>query len=448
MLINLATEALPIGLKAKSSDGYSLDRVASIVLAGGQGVRLFPLTATRCKPTISFGGRYNLIDVPISHSINSGIKQIFIIGQYLAYTLQKHLFQTYLNYGVNPGQIQLLIPEEREEGKIWYKGTADAIRQNLHYLGEMQVDYFLILSGDQLYNIHFQKMFDYARKTDAGMVIATLPVNEKDAKRMGLLKIDEEGRLSDFFEKPQEKSILNDYYTDDETLQGMGFEVEEGRNYLGSMGIYLFKRQVLIDLLNEDPREDFGKHLITTQMKKGDVRAFLYDGYWEDIGTIDAYYRANLLLTRSSDDNKKGLQCYDEKDMIYTRSYHLPGAKISGTRITNSIICEGTVCDAEEISHSIIGVRSVIKTGTVIRESILMGNEYYEALTSEPQIGENCQIVKTIIDENVSIGHNVKLINKRNLMEYDSPPGTPKIHVRDGIIVVPRGVSLPDHFSF
>jgi glucose-1-phosphate adenylyltransferase len=449
MLINLNNDSFPLDLRTKSpTDSYSLDQVATIVLAGGQGVRLMPLTETRCKPVISFGGRYNLIDVPISHSMNSGIRQIFIIGQYLANTLQKHLLHSYANYGISPGQLQLLIPEERESGKIWYQGTADAIRQNLNYLSEIPVEYFLILSGDQLYNIHFQKMVDFARQTDAEMVIATLPINQKDARRMGILKIDAEGCLKDFYEKPQEKEILEKFYTDDLTLQNMGFEAEEGRNYLGSMGIYLFKRQTLIDLLNEDLREDFGKHLILSQMKKNDVRAFLYDGYWEDIGTIDAYYHANLLLTRHSDDKKRGLQCYDEKNTIYTRSYQLPGAKIVGTYIDNSILCEGTLCEAEEISHSIIGVRSVLGRGVVIRDSILVGNEFYEGLSTCPKIGENSHIVKAIVDENVTIGHNVQLINRKNLQEYDSPPGAPPLHVRDGIIVVPRGATIPDHFIF
>lgn len=433
----------------------ALDTVAAIVLGGGQGVRLFPLTANRCKPAITFGGRYSLIDVPISHSINSGIRKIFVIGQYLAYTLQKHLFQTYSSHHQFQSQIQMLVPEERETGKIWYKGTADAVRQNIKYLQELPVEYFLILSGDQLYNIHFQSMFNFARQTDADMVIATLPVNEKDARRMGILKVDNENHVVQFVEKPQEKGVLNQFYTDSDALNQLGFSIDRDRNYLGSMGIYLFKRKALFDLLLQDLRDDFGRHLIETQMNRGDVRAYLYDGYWEDIGTVEAYYQANLALTRKEDDIKRGLQCYDEKNLIFTKAYNLPGAKISNARVNNSIFCEGSVIEADEVTHSILGVRSIIGKGSTLRDTILMGNEYYEAPAAfdqdkqnQPSIGKNCLITKAIIDENASIGDDVKLINKDKILHYDSPKNGPLFFVRDGIIVIPRGVHIPNGFFF
>lgn len=273
---------------------------------------------------------------------------------------------------------------------------------------------------------------------------------------MGLLKTEHGGtQIVDFHEKPQEEELLKRYYTDDLTLHSMGYEAHDGKHYLGSMGIYLFKRQTLFDLLLKDPREDFGKHLIKTQMEQNDVHAYLYDGYWEDIGTVESYYHANLALTRHCDDRRHGLQCYDESNIIMTKSYRLPGAKITGTQVQSSLICEGSIIDAEEVSHSILGVRSVIKKGVVIRDCILMGNEYYERpplatghVAMKPGIGENTFIQKAIIDENVKIGKGVKLLNRAGHTHYDSPAGQPPIHVREGIIIVPRGTHLPDRFEF
>jgi glucose-1-phosphate adenylyltransferase len=455
MIVNFITDTHPAELKAPSlSEKISLDRVCVIVLGGGEGKRLEPLTKVRCKPAVSFGGRYTLIDVPISHALSSGLKKIFVIGQYLASTLQKHLQQTYFQNGVQQLQIQMLMPEEREEGKIWYKGTADAVRQNLHYFAEVQADYFLILSGDQLYNINFQEMIQFAVDTQAGMVIAAQPVNEKDATRMGVLKVEHGGtKLVDFYEKPKEKELLDQYFVDDLTLERLGYHPKAGKHYLGSMGIYCFKRQALFDLLVEDERDDFGKHLIETQMKKEEVHAYLYDGYWEDIGTVESYYHANLALTRHDADRKEGFQCYDEQNMIYSKPHFLPGAKIVGTKVTQSIICEGSVILADEVTRSIIGMRTIVKKGTIISDSILIGNEYYEKppvvtgeATDAPTIGEYCRIFKAIIDENVTLGDGVQLVNKRGLQHYDSPDGTPTIYIRDGIIIVPRGTTLPSGF--
>ncbi len=451
MIVNfLAETVLYEASHAKQKALVDLDRVAVIILGGGEGKRLAPLTKTRCKPAISFGGRYTLIDVPISHSLTSGLSKIFVIGQYLAYTLQKHLFQTYMYQGISQNQIQLLVPEERDEGKVWFEGTADAVRKNLDYFSEVSADYFLILSGDQLYNINFQQMIEFAVEHDAGMVIASQPVAERDASRMGLLKIEEGGsRIIDFVEKPQDEALLKQYYTDADTLHHLGYDPEGGKNYLGSMGIYLFKRQTLFDLLSKDTREDFGKHLISTQMQEGDVHAYLYDGYWEDIGTIESYYNANLALTQASPD----LKWYDEESRIITKRYNLPGVQISGCEVTSALICEGSVIEAKEITHSVVGVRSIIGKGSVIRDSILIGNEYYErpALVSgevapPPAIGKQCHLERVIIDENVTIGDGVTLINQKGHKHYDAPDG--RVVVRDGIIIVPRGTCIPDHYIF
>lgn len=428
-----------------------LDRVAVIILGGGEGKRLEPLTKNRCKPAISFGGKYSLIDVPISHSLSTGLKKIYVIGQYLATSLHKHLVQNYYSRGHH--QIEMLSPEERDGKKIWYQGTADAIRQNLPTFSAVAADYFLVLSGDHLYNINFEEMIRFAMQTDASMVLAAQPVTAKDAPRLGLLKMEKgNSKLIDFCEKPKEKELLDQYHTDQETLHHMGYDTHNGRSYLGSMGIYLFKKQAMIDLLNHDLREDFGKHLIKTEMDRGSVHVYLYDGYWEDIGTVESYYHANLALMRLSDDRKSGFQFYDEKNPILSKTTHLPGAKIANTIVNRSLLCEGSVIEAQEISHSVIGVRSVVKRGVIIRDSILMGNEFYEATIDgrsvRPGIGEFTVISKAIIDENVTIGRGVRLLNQDKHTHYDAPQGKPEIFVRDGIIIVPRGTTIPDGFVF
>lgn len=448
MLINFNSRTVKKSKASSDNIGISLDRVAVIILGGGEGKRLAPLTYTRCKPAVSFGGRYSLIDVPISHSLSSGLDKIYVIGQYMAYTLQKHLFETYLNYGMQ-SQIQLLVPEERKEGRIWYDGTADAVRKNLNYFKEIQADYFLILSGDQLYNINFQDMIRYGLETDASMLIAAQPVKEKDAKRMGLMKLEEGGsKVLEFIEKPQDKAVLGKFKTDVATLENLGVNPSEGKDFIGSMGIYFFKKAALFDLLQVDKREDFGKHLICTEMKRGSVHAYLYDGYWEDIGTIESYYQANLALTQKVEDSRSGLYCYHENGQIITKAYNLPGAQIAKCQIDKALICEGSLIEAQEVTHSVIGVRSVLAQGAIIRDSLLMGNTAYSHDGEEVSfgIGENTLISKAIIDENVSIGNNVRLVNKQGIQEFDSPDG--RIHVRDGIIIVPRGARIPDYYTF
>jgi len=431
-------------------ESVPLDRVAVIVLGGGEGKRLHPLTKSRCKPAVSFGGRYTLIDIPISHALLTGLRKIFVIGQYMANSLHRHLSKTY--HSLLQEDLHLLVPEERAGSRVWYEGTADAVRKNLDFFSEISADYFLILSGDQLYNINFQKMIKFGLDTDASMVIAAQPVNEKDATRMGLLKLAKgSSQLVDFTEKPKEQALLDKFRIDDLSLARLGYEGVEGKNHLGSMGIYLFKRQALFDLLLEDPRADFGMHLITTEMKKGSVHSYLYEGYWEDIGTIESYYHANLALTKEQTEGS--FDCYDEKNLIMTESYHLPGAKVSNCLTSESIFCEGALVEAAEVSNSIVGVRSKVAKGCVIRGSILVGNSYYErshlvtgGAAHVPEIGENAIITRAIIDENVTMGKNVRLVNREGHTHYDHPEGL--LYVRDGIIIVPARAHLPDNFTF
>jgi glucose-1-phosphate adenylyltransferase len=419
--------------------------VASIILGGGEGTRLYPLTLTRCKPAINFGGKYRLIDVPISNSIHADCYKIFVLTQFLSSSLHHHIFQAYMQGGKASGLIEILTAEQKPTQKTWFQGTADAVRQNIDYLLESPVEYFLILSGDQLYNINFREMLSFAKTTDADVVVAALPVNAQDATRMGILKVNANNLITDFYEKPQDKALLQKLRSPNEVIERVGVSQASKRNYLGSMGIYLFKRKALVDLLMKDSREDFGKHLIPTQVEKGCMYAFLYEGYWEDIGTIETFYQANMALT----DPKPQFSFHNELRPIFTCRYDLPPAKFLDTQIKQTILCEGAVVEADELTHSILGPRSVIHRGAIIRDCYIMGNDYYEStvrdhhrLPPAPHIGENCILTSVIVDKNATIGKGVQLINKQKLTHFNGE----NVFIRDGIIIVPRGATIPAGF--
>ncbi|CCB88073.1 sugar phosphate nucleotidyltransferase [Simkania negevensis] len=431
-----------VNTRKKRSDPTA--RVACIILAGGQGSRLYPLTSKRCKPAVSFGGRYRLIDIPISNSLNSNMNNIFVISQYFSSGINQHIKDTYQLDQFQGGSLTLLNPEERPgEEKIWYDGTADAVRKNLEHLTKLPIDYFLILSGDQLYNMDLEAMVAFAREKDADLTIAALPVSEGDAPRLGLLNIDDDATIIDFHEKPKDPEILDRFQLSEAFIQAQEIKGIKLPCFLASMGIYVFKKDVLIHLLQDNPGEDFGKHLIPTQLKQGRTCAFLHQGYWEDIGTISSFYQANMALTTCS----LGLDFYNEVLPIYAHNHYLPGARLAASKIQHSIVCDGSIIEADEIVSSVIGVRSVIESGTVIHESILLGNEYYTAATPDESVkfhvGKNCTIKKAIIDENVIIGNNVTLVNEKNLDTYDGNG----VFIRDGVIIVTSGAHIPDNFK-
>lgn len=425
--------------KKKSRNAPTMQQVGTIILGGGQGTRLFPLTLTQSKPGICFGGYYRLIDVAISNAINSCSQKIYIITQFLSSSLHQHIFRTYRDEFFSNGYLQLLPAEQKPTKRGWFEGTADAVRQNLEYLIESSADYFLILSGDQLYNIDFQAMLDSAYETDADLIIASIPVNEATSKRMGLLKVNESCQIIDFIEKPQDSATLNHFKIPTQLTQKAC-----DPTYLASMGIYLFKRQALIDLLENDQREDFGKHIIPTKVSHGRAYAYFYHGYWEDIGTIESFHKANILLTQPS----PSFNCYNEKWPVFCRHHDLPGPKIGDTKIHHAILCEGAVVEGGTISNSIIGPRSVLRKGVTIDNTYVIGNNFYtppqhSLLPQDLSIGENSVIRNAIIDKHVHIGKNVQLINANNLSHYDSKQG---IFIRDHIMIVTRGAHLPDGF--
>lgn len=420
-----------------------MSSIVSLILGGGQGTRLFPLTHAHCKPAILFGGRYRLIDIPISNALHSGITHIFILTQFLSRSLHSHIFQTYRHDFASRGCIEILSAEQRPGNAEWYKGTADAVRKNREYLKELSCDYFLILSGDQLYTMDYSHMVACAKESDADAVVATLAVHAKDATRMGIMKVNEDRHIIDFLEKPTKEEDLARMKTSPSALKALGYTSSHEKQYLGSMGIYLFKKAVLLDLLERDTREDFGKHLIPTLVQRGKTAAFIHDGYWEDIGTIESFYHANMALNL----DKPPFSIYDEEKPIFgTRSF-LPGAKMYQCQINNSTICEGALLWADEISNSLIGQNTIIRRGSIIHDSYIMGNDKAckKSLSLDqklPSIGEDCFIRRAIFDKNVTVGNRVQLINKRNLTTYDSL----EVYIRDGIIVVPRGSTLPDDF--
>lgn len=426
--------------KTKNKD--PMNKVASIILAGGEGTRLYPLTQTRCKPAVCFGGRYRLIDIPISNSLNAHIHNIFVISQYFTSSLQQHILETYhLDY-FRQSHIQMLCPEENPHHKVLFKGTADAIRQNLEHLKNTDAEYFLILSGDQLYNMNFTEMLQFAKKEDADMVIASIPVEEKEARRMGLLKIDSSCRALDFIEKPSDPEILKKFELPQDFLRGHKILHPEATHYLGSMGIYIFKRKALFDLLKQQGN-DFGRELIPRHFKKWTTCAYVYKGYWEDIGTVSSYYDANIALTKQ----EHCLNTYDEHNPIFTHPQNLPSPLIKDTIINRSIISQGTVIEAKEISNSIIGIRIKIKKGSIIRDSIVLGTLFDGPnqgfiIPGDTTIGENCIIEKAILDEHTSIGNNVQLVNKNHLQKYNGDG----IYIRDGIIIITSGTRVPDGF--
>lgn len=418
----------------------TMQQVDAIILGGGRGTRLLPLTLTRSKPGICFGGYYRLIDVAISNAINSLCHKVSVITQFFSTSLHHHIYRTYQQNFFSHGRIQLLPAEERPSHQGWFSGTADAVRQNMGYLTESHADYFLILSGDQLYTLNFQKMLEAAYTTNADLTVAATPVDAESATRMGILQINEDKKIVNFVEKPEHPSQFPGFTIPQQFCKK---STRSSPHYLASMGIYLFKREALIDLLAQDHREDFGKHLIPTKVAEGKASAYLYDGYWEDIGTIPSFHKANIALTQGS----PFFNYYDEKWPILCRHNNLPGPKVSKTSLNNVIMCEGSIINAKEVSNSILGPRTIIKNNAVICDTYIMGNDFYvppkhSKLSKELSIGENTVISGAIIDKHASIGKNVQLTNKQNFLNFDSD----NVYIRDGIIVVPRGAIVPNGY--
>lgn len=414
-------------------------KVVSVILGGGQGSRLFPLTATRSKPAVPIAGKYRLVDIPISNCLNSGLNRIFVLTQFNSASLNKHIKNTYMFSVFSKAFVDILAAEQTPGNTGWYQGTADAVRQSLHHLKQHDFEYVLILSGDQLYQMDFDLMIENHEKHKADITIATIPVNAKDGTGFGILKADEETNITSFTEKPNAQQIIG-------WESEVSAEMEaQGRNYLASMGIYLFNRDVLISMLEGNENHDFGKEIIPSAVGNKKVISYQYEGYWTDIGNIDSFFEANLGLT----DEVPQFNLFD-KNPIYSRARMLPPTKISSTRLERSIIADGCIISADEIVHSVIGIRTRIGKGTKISDCYVMGSDYYQTLEEiqgaknsyKPLtgIGENCNISNAILDKNCFIGNNVTIKGGANVADAEHENYT----IKEGIVVVKKNAIIKD----
>ncbi|MGI8633956.1 MAG: glucose-1-phosphate adenylyltransferase [Segetibacter sp.] len=419
--------------------------VVAVILGGGAGTRLHPLTASRSKPAVPIAGKYRLVDIPISNCINSGISRMFVLTQYNSASLNRHIKNTYHFSAFSTGFVDILAAEQTPDNPSWYQGTADAVRQSLRHLQTFDFEYVLILSGDQLYQMDFCEMIDHHKKTGADISIATIPVPAREASEFGILKANDEHMITSFIEKPKQ-DLLPDWVSD------TGEEMKsQGRNYLASMGIYVFSRKLLFELLEDKMKDatDFGKQILPQSIGTHKVASYQYEGYWTDIGNIYSFYEANLALT----DALPPFNLFDNTNTIFTRARMLPPAKFTGSTLEKSIVAEGSIIHASNIKGSVVGIRSRIGEETEIIDSYLMGNDYYETfdqiLDNEEKgvpsvgIGQRCHIEHAIIDKNCRIGNDVRIVGGNKLANTEHELYT----VKDEIIVVKKNAVLPDGFT-
>ncbi|OUL31776.1 glucose-1-phosphate adenylyltransferase [Nostoc sp. 106C] len=425
-----------------------MKKVLAIILGGGAGTRLYPLTKLRAKPAVPVAGKYRLIDIPVSNCINSEIFKIYVLTQFNSASLNRHIARAYNFSGFSEGFVEVLAAQQTPENPNWFQGTADAVRQYIWLLEEWDAEEYLILSGDHLYRMDYREFIQRHRETGADITLSVIPIDDRRASDFGLMKIDDSGRVIDFSEKPKGEALAQMQV--DTTILGLSKEQAQLQPYIASMGIYVFKKDVLIKLLRESLEStDFGKEIIPDAAKDHNVQAYLFDGYWEDIGTIEAFYNANLALTQQP---QPPFSFYDEEAPIYTRARYLPPTKLLDCNITQSIIGEGCILKNCRIEHSVLGVRSRIESGSIIEESLIMGADYYQAaverqcnlFTDEVSVGicADTIIRRAIIDKNARIGRDVKIINKDNVQEADRE--NQGFYIRSGIVVVLKNAVIPD----
>jgi glucose-1-phosphate adenylyltransferase len=417
----------------------------AVILGGGAGTRLYPLTATRSKPAVPIAGKYRLVDIPISNCINSNINRIWVLTQFNSASLNKHIKNTYQFSNFSTGFVDILAAEQTPDNPGWFQGTADAVRQCLRHIQQHEADYVLILSGDQLYQMDFHEMINRHKDAGADISIATIPVTERDAPEFGIMKVNEDGLIASFIEKPK-RDVLQEWVSD------TGEEMQRtGRVYLASMGIYVFSRKMLFDLLLEENSKatDFGKEIIPQSIGKHKVASYQYDGYWTDIGNIYSFFEANLALT----DDIPPFNLFDKSQVIYTRARMLPPAKLSGTTLEKTVIAEASIINASRIESSVIGIRSRIGHGTNLVNCYMMGADYFETIEEMAAaqskgipnigIGERCYIKNCIIDKNCRVGNDVRIIGGPHLEASDHALYT----IKDGIVVLKKNAIIPSGFQ-
>lgn len=417
--------------------------VITIILAGGAGRRLYPLTKKRSKPAIPIGGRFRLIDIPISNCIHSGLKKVFILTQFSSESLHRHIFLTYRFDNFSKDFVSILSAQQTPESPDWYQGTADAVRQNLRFF-RTEGDLVLILSSDHLYRMDYRKFIDFHLQKKAEISIAVHPVHYDQASEFGVMKVDKSSKIIAFHEKPKESAQLDSTKIPEEVFRELQLDTA-GKTHLASMGIYLFNWEVLKELLENTKFEDFGREVIPYAIEQRNVYGYFFDGYWEDIGTIRNFFEVHLDLTQAL----PKFNFYDEEKPIFTLPRFLPGSKILSSEVNNSIMCEGIIINQSRINHSIIGIRSRIDENSVIERAVIMGADFFETKEELDQnekkgipnigIGKDCEIRNAIIDKNARIGNEVKLINARGISEEFAEDYA----IRDGIIVIPKNAIIP-----
>lgn len=423
-------------------------KTVALILGGGRGTRLFPLTKIRAKPAVPLAGKYRLIDIPISNCINSGINRIHVLTQFLSVSLHQHLRQTYRFDHFNNGFVELLAAQQTvDKGSEWYQGTADAVRKNLRYVLEHGVDKVLILSGDQLYRMNFADMLRTHEESGADVTIAGIPVPRKDVGSLGIMKVDDTGRVIGFVEKPQTEALIAEVRTEPAWIDAHGIP-SNGRDCLANMGLYVFNRDVLVELLTNTDYEDFGKEVFPAAMRTKRVQLHLFDGYWEDIGTIRAFYEANLSLARKN----PPFDFSDSVAPVYSRARFLPPSVIEDAQISGTMLADGCkIGRGVLIENSVIGLRAVIGDNVTIRNSVIMGADYQE-LNETPKpgqlplgIGDGSVIEGTILDKNCRIGKNVRITNQSKIENQGEDEA---LQVRDGIPIVIKDAQIEDGFVF
>jgi len=416
----------------------------AIILGGGQGARLFPLTLPRSKPAVPFGGKYRVVDITVSNCLNSGISQIFVLTQFNSASLNRHIARAYRFSNFSDGFVEILAAEQTPQNKNWFQGTADAVRQVLVHIDDLRPKEILILAGDHLYQMDYRGFLEHHRQTGADVTVSVVPTDAARASSFGLLKIDDGGRIIEFSEKPPADKLPP--MRVDTTRLGLSAEDAAERCYIASMGVYIFNYEVLRQMLKDPAQTDFGKQVIPAAIGSRQVQAYLFDGYWEDIGTISAYYQANLDMT--------GLvpkfNLFNASAPIYTHSRFLPGSKLIDCHVRHSIISDGCIVNRATIENSVIGIRSRIETNARIEYSLVMGADRHQTIKEMEEdrskglprlgIGEDSLIRKAIIDKNVRIGANVRILNEAGKDEYDGE----NYYIREGIVIVPKNAVIPD----
>ena len=417
-------------------------RTLAIIMGGGAGTRLFPLTKDRSKPAVPIGGKYRLVDIPISNCLNSGLRSIYVLTQFNSMSLHRHIQASYKFDNFSRSFVEILAAQQTPEGSQWYQGTADAVRQNIRYFLERPYDYYLILSGDQLYRMDFRALLHQHIRSGAEITLATKPVTKDQVSEFGIMQSKEDRRILRFVEKPKDESLLGDLRMSRELLREVELNEDE-ELFQASMGIYVFNRDILIECLNND-LVDFGKHVIPQSIKDRYVNAYIFKGYWEDIGTIRAFFQANLDLTNLA----PSYSFFEPEAPIYTHPRFLPGSKINGANLRQAIISDGCIISDAHIERSVIGIRSIIQSGATIRNSIIMGADYFEVEGTNTApgppigIGRNCVIDRAIIDKNARIADGVVITPEGKPADLDAE----NYFIRDGIVVVPKNSVIPAGF--